>query len=618
MHWKAFPLLLLACALILPAHASTLELTCAEKQVGTYEKVEFTLSGIAAYANPYDPDTIDVRLEITGPDAHHYIVPAFYAQDYERRQQERLGRPCEWLYPLGKPDWRARFAPPAAGSYTCVASVRDYRGITRSQPINFICVPSTRKGYVRVSSQDPRYLAFSDGTPFFPIGQNLAFVTDSYTTIKAFQKIAANGGNFARVWSCCGDWAMALEAPKSGWSKSWEWNPPVVLMPGGESYLTDRKCLRIDGKGAASLSFNPTRPLALRLNTRYALLGKVRTEDGASLALEVNGNHLGEAITAPGKWVGFKREFTTPADCWWLGSLTLNREGQGAAWLADLSLKEADGDVELLEEADVNRPVMGEYNQADCYQLDQLVDAAGASGIYLQLCVLTRDLYMGQLNNPDSSAYERATRQAAYLLRYAVARWGYSPSIAVWEYFNEMDPGLPLGRFYAELGQYLDQVDPYHHLRASSAWASAPHYWKQSALDTADLHYYLRPAEGTLWKDEVGAVLAKAKLVRESATAKPALFSEFGMTEDNWQHTPYQEKDRDYVHLHNGLWASALSGMSGAVLSWFWEDIERYDGYKQYQPLAAYLADVPFTSAKLHPADANLSQPNCRAICLFR
>ena len=38
--------------------------------------------------------------------------------------------------------------------------------------------------------------------------------------------------------------------------------------------------------------------------------------------------------------------------------------------------------------------------------------------------------------------YEQAIKDAKNLLRYAVARWGYSTAVVGWEYFNEQDPGL--------------------------------------------------------------------------------------------------------------------------------------------------------------------------------
>jgi hypothetical protein len=142
-----------------------------------------------------------------------------------------------------------------------------------------------------------------------------------------------------------------------------------------------------------------------------------------------------------------------------------------------LSLREANGGTELLWEADVNRPALGQYNLADAFMLDSVLEAAETNGLYLQLCLLTRDLYMDRLQNDASPAYAQAIADARRLLRYAVARWGYSTHVAAWEYFNENNPNLPNARFYAEMAGALDLVDIYHHLRTSSAWSASPKEW---------------------------------------------------------------------------------------------------------------------------------------------
>ena len=84
----------------------------------------------------------------------------------------------------------------------------------------FTCLASSRKGFLRTSTKDPRFLESTEGEPFFVIGQNVAFVgeTQYVTPVKAeqvFSKLAANGANFVRLWTCCQDWALAIEARKA-------------------------------------------------------------------------------------------------------------------------------------------------------------------------------------------------------------------------------------------------------------------------------------------------------------------------------------------------------------------------------------------------------------------
>ena len=59
-------------------------------------------------------------------------------------------------------------------------------------------------------------------------------------------------------------------------------------------------------------------------------------------------------------------------------------------------------------------------------------------------------------------------------LRYIVARWGYSPAIGMWEFFNEIDniqfrdaknpiPAEEIVAWHARMARYLKSIDPYGH-----------------------------------------------------------------------------------------------------------------------------------------------------------
>jgi hypothetical protein len=53
--------------------------------------------------------------------------------------------------------------------------------------------------------------------------------------------------------------------------------------------------------------------------------------------------------------------------------------------------------------------------------------------------------------------------------------------------------------------------------------------------------------------------------------------------------------DTEGVHFHNSLWASALSGVSGTAMFWWWDQLDKQDAYSHYRPLAAFLTDVTLT-----------------------
>ncbi|MCL4201868.1 MAG: DUF5060 domain-containing protein [Pirellulaceae bacterium] len=597
--------------------AAEVRLRPLESSIGKYQRIEFEIETDAQYENAFDPGEVDMQLILKTPGGRELRLPAFFMQPCQRVDRPRSGRPAAWLYPAGPPGWRARFAPSEVGDYSVLAECKDRRGTHRSPPANFACTPSDNKGFVRVSRSDPRYFEFSEGQPFFPIGQNLAFVGESQFVTpprvpEIFQQLSANGANYLRIWTCCHDWALAIEARKSAWSRSWSGKPPFAPLPGDEA--SGRQCLRIEAGDRGSLPVSPSHSVALLPRTEYALTGRVRMDAGARLQVTVGSDEWAQPLASadPEAWQPLELRFTTDDGEYWLGRTTIRVTGQGAAWIDGLSLKEAAGGPELLWEAAVNRAERGFYNPIDCRLLDDLVESAEQHGLYLQLCLITRDVYMRDLRDENSSEYRRAINDAKNLLRYAVARWGCSTSVAVWEYFNEMDPGLPLDRFYRDVGQYLEQTDVYGHLRSTSTWNRSAGDCRHPQLDVADVHFYLRPVEPRPYADEVEAVLGNAAWLREHASAKPALIGEFGLADPQWRPTKEMRESPEILDFHHAIWASALSGTSGTALFWWWDRLDPRNHYPHYRPLADFVADIPWTTANLRKISATISGTEVR------
>lgn len=68
-------------------------------------------------------------------------------------------------------------------------------------------IPSDSNLFVQVNQKDARYLALSDGSTFIPIGANICFprlISEEAEVLRFynhyFQQLAANGGNFTRIW----------------------------------------------------------------------------------------------------------------------------------------------------------------------------------------------------------------------------------------------------------------------------------------------------------------------------------------------------------------------------------------------------------------------------------
>jgi hypothetical protein len=604
----------------LVGHATNdLQLRALATSVPQYGKIEFQIDLDAQYDHPFDPKEVDLHLVVHAPDGSDLELPAFHMQPYEQKSVERSGKPTFWLYPQGLSSWRARFAPCIAGEYAAYAEVTDAAGSRRSCSVAFSCLPADVRGFVRVSRRDPRYFEFSNEEPFFPLGQNLAFIGDSQYVTPAtvsgmFRKLSQQGVNYLRIWTCCHDWALAIEARKSAWGRSWNWHPPFAAMPDQDD--PQRQCIYLQSKERSTLEVSPTHRVALRPHTDYLLTGRARIDPDAQLQLRVGNHALPQAITSSpaGAWQPLTLSFTTKSDQFWMERTELQLTGPGAAWIDALSLQEAGGGPELLWEAAINRPERGYYNPVDCAQLDHIVETAQHYGIYLQLCLITRDAYMDDLKDDSSPEYQRAITDAQNLLRYAVARWGCATSVATWEYFNENDPGLPMERFHREVGDYLRKVDIYSHLRSTSTWHPSARDCRDPYLDAADLHFYLRPVEPRTYANEVDAVLGNAAWLRAQAPAKPALIGEFGLADAQWRETREMRESPEVIDFHNALWASALSGTSGTALYWWWDRLDPRNHGVHYRPLADYLAGIPWTTAHLTKLSASVSDPSLRLV----
>jgi hypothetical protein len=593
----------------------SIQLQPTQNQVQKFEKLEFTIRLDEQYENPYDPQQIDLQLILKTPSGRPLSTPAFFMQDFDWQKTGQGRGRANWFYPGDDGQWRARFTPVETGHYEAKAQMTDKKGTVESNTVRFTCTPSDSKGFIRTSSNDPRFMAYDDGAFFFALGQNVAFIGEGQNVnlTKAeeiFAKLAANGANYVRIWTCCHDWAMALEAEKSAWRRSWAKAKNIVPVPGAENQSHPQKCVKIEGADNKSQQVSPSHQIALRPSTRYVVRGKFLAQGVKGFLIKLGGHSwtCPARIKSNTEWNTFQHEFTTGPNEKWLSRMTLNLMGAGTVWLGELSLKEAGVGPELLWEADVNRPKRGVYNQLDCFILDKLVEAAEKNDVYLMLCVITRDLYMNSLKKVGSPEYEKATQDAKNFLRYVIARWGYSTHVGAWEYFNEMNPGLPTDPFYNELGEYLEQIDIYRHLRTTSTWSPSARDCRHPRIDIGQLHHYLRVGAKENYQDEVAMIVEKSDFLREHAPKKPVLIGEFGLATEKWGRHEYMKADVEGIHFHNSLWASAFAGNSGTAMFWWWELLEQMDMYHHYKPLAAYLKEVSFINLESIQAKPSLEQ----------
>jgi hypothetical protein len=446
--------------------------------LAAYGQAEWTVALDKAYANPFDPDEIAVDAVFTGPKGQVLRLPGFWFQDF-RRQSNADG--SETLTPQGGPEWRVRFCPPASGRWRLAVTARDATGTGTSPAASFVVQPSKAPGFVHRAPGSDRYLQFSSGASFFPIGENVCWAGRGGLTDYEiwFPHLSSAGGNYARLW-------MA--------------NRSLEHKGNGEK-----------GNGLERYGLG-----------RYDLANAWYFDRVLGLAAH-NGIRCMMALGTYG-------EFTTGG---------YFNEGQ---W-----------------------PV-NPYNKAN----------GGPA-------VTPADFWT------DAQARILYRRR----LRYLVARYGPQPSLAFWEFWNETDAPAPWVR---EMATYLKQNDPYRHLVTNSySTVGTPAVWNLSEIDFTQTHRY--GDEGSV-KDITPIILDDARL--HDRYAKPHFMGEFGIS---WRGDDSKFDPQGLgTNLHNGLWASALTGNAGGASLWWWDSyVEPKNQYPRFTGLARFAAAVDWPRRRFAP-----------------
>jgi hypothetical protein len=249
-----------------------------------------------------------------------------------------------------------------------------------------------------------------------------------------------------------------------------------------------------------------------------------------------------------------------------------------------------------------------DYPLAPAWQLDYVEQLAEQQGLYFLLCLNIHLMlqpvpdYWGNDNYWQSNPYNAANggpcvNQDAYFtnstartyfektLRYAIARYGYSPRLVAWQLWSEVDNEYAylnptdVAAWHAAVGDWLHARDPYCHLVTTSLTGGSdrPEIWTLPELDFACYHSYSEPYPA-----------ARLSTVAQSFVqnyGKPVLIDEFGTSNLGWGQT----NDVYLRGFRQGLWGGALGGSVGTAMSWWWDSIDAGNDYSDYPALGSVL-----------------------------
>lgn len=257
---------------------------------------------------------------------------------------------------------------------------------------------------------------------------------------------------------------------------------------------------------------------------------------------------------------------------------------------------------------------MDEYELDNARLLDFIVDEASQRGIHIQWVIHHHGQYSINHNtvwdqNPFNSANggfldtpeafftdPRAKTHYKNRLRYLVARWGYSPHVMAWEFWNEVDlthnfdpDGVTA--WHEEMIPVLKQLDPTGRLLTTST----SHHDFTIDIDGLDF------LQSHAYRTDI--IEGQQKTATDLALRAPERPHFFGEMSYDWR-GPNRE-DTTGIILHNQLWSSVHSHDSGTAMTWWWDNwVHPNKLYHHFAHLARYIDGIDWNSTPLLSLDA--------------
>ncbi len=516
--------------------------------VARYEKfeVQFDVSTQATNLDlPFDPSPpaglggiagISVDAEFS-PDNWKTIIkqPAFWYQPYAFTV--RSGQ--DHLTPNGSPRWSVRFAPQQAGTWQYRLRAQDAQGAAvypASGALSFTVGASSsnpyqQRGFLRVSSKDPRYFEFQDSTPFVGAGFDDGFNETSVVAQK-MQRYEQYKMNLMRVWM------SGAGINGSHWTS---WNSHHlpgdaylngVLFDIQNTYEGADVAMKLDDSNPCFFAGFTQGGIPVEPNTTYRVEARVKLEgvtgpastgeygfvikQGQWLGTNCDKAGQGTPITKPVAggtgWITVSGVYTTKSDQYWFDLLYLARQNAtgGKVYIDEVHFwREGDPlQTDLIHAPYANSHL--HFDPMNAAKWDKYIEAAEQRGVYLKLVVDEKNEWIRNHIGPDGKMTSTGSNDNFYAApdtkvrwlqqawwRYLIARWGYSTAVHSFEYVNEGDPYN--GHLYEAanaMARYFHKYDPSRHMVTTSFWHSFPNveFWSNPAyadIDYADLHAYV-------------------------------------------------------------------------------------------------------------------------------
>ena len=238
-------------------------------------------------------------------------------------------------------------------------------------------------------------------------------------------------------------------------------------------------------------------------------------------------------------------------------------------------------------------PTTEYMNPSVVKHLDHVLNLCEELDIKVMLC-------MGQGNVRAHREFfncdEAKIRYRNYL-RYIVARWGYSPAVGMWEFFNEIDnvqhrdpagviPAEEIVAWHDEMSTYLKELDPFQHIRTTSISHRDLHGLNSvKNIDINQKHIYnathVVPQTIDSYSEKFG---------------KPYIIGEVGYEWD-WSKNFDDFADGMNMDFRRAFWYGLFNQTSVTPMTWWWEWFDEH-GMIQYMRNARLVNDMMLKAGK--------------------
>lgn len=256
---------------------------------------------------------------------------------------------------------------------------------------------------------------------------------------------------------------------------------------------------------------------------------------------------------------------------------------------------------------------LGKMNLEAAWNLDKILELGEKLGIYQMITVTNQTGFNGAWASHvynkanggilDSKDQMWTNEQAAKIfearLRYYVARYNHSTSLFSYDLWNEysvmsVNPknAADVGKWHQRMARYMKSIDVYGHMVHTNDGYLNGGYDEVHSLPEMEI------ISTNIYATKINAPMAETwTKYNISKYKKPYLLTEYGVG-----HTGrYAELDPERRMVHNGLWATTLSGSAGTGMAWDWQWLDHETFYTYIKAIDKFVTDVPFSKRQWAP-----------------